>query len=510
MNDQQEGQPLLPDVASLQDAGHIDLDIVSPVTSPKDSRPLPQYVASLTAQERQNAEKALVRKIDRRLIPPVITMYILNYIDRSAIASARLGGLEEDLNLSGSEYETAVSILFVGYISMQVPSNLLMNKIGRPSLYLPIAMMIWGVVSASTGIVQNFAGLITVRFILGFVESPFFPGALFLLSSFYTRRELALRTALLYSGSLVSGSVSGLLAAAIMKLDGTAGVPAWRWLFIVEGTTTVVVAFSCIFILPDMPKTTKWLSPQQRELAAWRLVEDVGQDDRKVTHDQNFFHGLILAVGDVKVWLLVVLLFCMVFASSVNYFFPSVVQTIGYDRVDTLLLTVPPYLLGVISCCLNAWHSDRTGEKYLHITLPLLLAVFSFILAASTTATGPRYVAMMLMIPGIYTGYVVALGWISALVPQPSAKRAAAIALINAISNASSIPASYLYNSSAAPRYVLAFVVCSACCFIAVATATVLRNLLATLNKKLDKDDLMRDVAGLSTGDILPGFRYLL
>lgn len=507
---------MLPDTSLPQDVENdIDLDIVSPVSSPKTTRLPPRYVASLTPQERQRAEKVLVRKIDIRLIPPIIAMYILNYIDRSAIASARLGGLEADLSLKGSEYETAVSILFVGYISMQVPSNLLMNKLGKPSLYLPIAMMIWGVVSACTGAVQNYSSLITVRFILGFVESPYFPGVLFLLSSFYTRKELALRTALLYSGSLVSGSISGLLAAAIMKMDGIAGLPAWRWLFIIEGSTTVVVAFLCIFVLPDMPKTTRWLTPKQRELAAWRLDEDIGQDDWTGSSNQGFFHGLILAVKDIKVWLLVVLLFCMVFASSVNYFFPTVVQTLGYGRVNTLLLTVPPYALGVITCCLNAWHSDRTGEKYLHVTLPLFLAVVSFVLAASTTSVVPRYISMMLMIPGVYTGYVVALGWISSTIPRPPAKRAAALALVNSISNASSIPASYLYTNSAAPRYILAFIVCSCCCFIAVITATILRNMLARLNDQLDKDDFVRDMAvsgeeGITEEAAQRGFRFQL
>lgn len=481
----------------------------------KTARAPPQYVVSLSPEERQRAEKALVRKIDLRLIPPIIAMYILNYIDRNAIASARLGGLEADLNLKGSEYQTAVSILFVGYISMQVPSNLLMNKLGKPSLYLPIAMMIWGVVSACTGAVHNYGGLIAVRFILGFVESPFFPGALFLLSSFYTRKELAFRTAMLYSGSLVSGAFAGLLAAAIMKMDGVAGLRAWRWLFIIEGAATVLVAFTCIFILPDMPKTTKWLTPEQRELASWRLDEDIGQDDWTGSEDQGFFHGLVLAVKDIKVWVMVVLLFCMVFSGSVTNFFPTVVQTLGYGRIESLFLTVPPYMLGVITCCLNAWHSDRTGEKYLHVTLPLFIGVFSFVLAAATTSAAPRYVAMMLMIPGCYMGYVVALGWISSTIPRPPAKRAAALAMINAISNTSSIAASYMFPTSAAPRYIVAFAVCSCSSFIAVSTASVLRIMLARLNKKLDRGEFVQDVAG-SSGEGVPeeaaqrGFRFLL
>lgn len=494
----------------------IDADNIETTNiGPKIAGIPPPYVASLSPRERQRVEKALVRKLDMRLIPPIVMMYILNYIDRNAIASARLGGLEEDLNLRGSEYQTAVSILFVGYISMQVPSNLLMNELGRPSLYLPIAMMIWGVASACTAAVRNYSGLVTVRFILGFVESPYFPGVLFLLSSFYTRKELAFRTAMLYSGSQVSGAFSGVLAAAVMRMDGTAGLRAWRWLFIIEGIATVVVAFTCIYILPDMPKTTTWLTPEERELASWRLEEDIGQDDSIDSKYQGFFHGLVLAVKDIKVWVMVVLLFCMVFSGSVINFFPTVVQTLGYGRTESLLLTVPPYMLGVTTCCFNAWHSDRTGEKYLHVTLPLFVGVASFVLAAATTSTFPRYISMILMMPGCFAGYVVALGWISSTIPRPPAKRAAALALINAISNTSSIASSYLYPTSSAPRYILAFTVCSCTSLIAVFTASVLRAMLARLNTRLDRGESVQDVLGTGGEDgpedvAQRGFRFLI
>lgn len=137
------------------------------------------------------------------------------------------------------------------------------------------------------------------------------------------------------------------------------------------------------------------------------------------------------------------MLFCIVASGSVTNFFPTVVATLGYGNIVSLLLTAPPYVLCVITAFLNAWHADRTGERYYHITLPLWVCVASFIIAAATTSTGPRYFAMMIMVPSIYTGYVVALAWISNTLPRPPAKRAAALAWINAVSNTSSIYASY-------------------------------------------------------------------
>jgi hypothetical protein len=148
-----------------------------------------------------------------------------------------------------------------------------------------------------------------------------------------------------------------------------------------------------------------------------------------------------------------VMIFCIVSSGSVTNFFPTVVQTLKFGPIETLLLTAPPYVLAVITAFANAWHADRTGERYFHITLPLYVSVAAYILAACTTSVGPRYLSMMLMVPGVYTGYVVALGWISNILPRPPAKRAAALAFINAVSNASSIYASYMYPSSAGPRY---------------------------------------------------------
>lgn len=117
-----------------------------------------------------------------------------------------------------------------------------------------------------------------------------------------------------------------------------------------------------------------------------------------------------------------ILLFCFVASGTVTNLFPTVVGTLGYSDVVSLLLTVPPYALGVMTTFLNAWHADRTGERYFHITLPLYFAVIAYIIAATTTKTGPRYLAMMMMVPGVYTGYVVALAWISNILPRPPAK----------------------------------------------------------------------------------------
>ena len=166
-------------------------------------------------------------------------------------------------------------------------------------------------------------------------------------------------------------------------------------------------------------------------------------------------------------------------------------------------------MLAVITVYTNAWHADRTGERYFHITLPLWVSVAAYILGVSTTATAPRYVSMMLMPSAVYTGYVVALAWISNTLPRPPAKRAAALAFINAVSNCSSIYASFMYPASAKPQYTIAFVVNCITSFVAILAATLLRFMLVRLNKKLDAGIYVEGAINALPGQAAQhGFRF--
>ncbi|KAK3301398.1 major facilitator superfamily domain-containing protein [Chaetomium fimeti] len=489
----------------------------------EDSRPArmqpPEFIRNLSPEEREHLEKKLKRKIDIRLLPAIIIMYIMNYIDRNNIAAARLAGLERDLNLTSTEFQTAVSILFVGYLLMQIPSNLFLNKFGKPAIYLPACMVVWGIISALTAVCTNAAGLLANRFFLGVVEAAYFPGCLYYLSCWYTRKELGFRTAVLYSGALISGAFSGLISAGVTwGMDGTRGLGAWQWLFIIEGAATVVVAFGCYFVLPNFPRTTTWLTDEERTLAIWRLQEDIGEDDWVNSEEQTFWQGAKLVFVDVKTYILLVLLFCIVASGTVTNFFPTVVNTIQQgaldsessdDKVISLLLTAPPYVLAVIVTYLNATHADKTGERYWHITIPMWVAVIAYIIAATTTHIAPRYLSMMLMVPSVYSGFVVALAWISNTMPRPPAKRAAALAFINAVSNCSSIYASYLYPKSADPHYTVAMIVNCVTAFIAVCAATVMRAVLVRLNKKLDAGIWVEGAINAVPGEgAANGFRF--
>lgn len=244
-------------------------------------------------------------------------------IDRNNYPAARLAGLQESLNMDDSQFQTGLSILFVGYVLMQVPSNMLLNYSGRPSLYLGFWTVVWGLVSALTSLTQSYGGILAARFILGFVEAPFFPGVLFYLSKWYTKKELNFRMALFFSGNLIAGAFGNLIAGGILSgLDGARGLAAWRWLYIIEGSyvpkrldktshqdtnrifarrITIAVGLAVSFILPDFPDTWKRLSPELKHVANRRMAIDAAEADIDVGGKASYIQGAKLAFTDPKV-----------------------------------------------------------------------------------------------------------------------------------------------------------------------------------------------------------------
>lgn len=166
--------------------------------------------------------------------------FSIDYLDRNAIALARLDDIEEDLGLEGTQYQTCVSILFVGYLLGQIPSNMFLTRT-RPSIYMAACMALWAVVSALTAVSKDFTDLLLSRFFLGVTEAPYYPGALYMLSIFYTRKEIATRISILYTGNILATAFAGLIAAGIFHgMGDVAGLSGWRWLFILQGIVTFV------------------------------------------------------------------------------------------------------------------------------------------------------------------------------------------------------------------------------------------------------------------------------
>ncbi|KAF9782268.1 MFS general substrate transporter [Thelephora terrestris] len=453
-------------------------------------------------EARKGLEERLLRKLDARM-SILIVIYILNYIDRNNAAAARLRGFEEDLGLVGSQFATILSIFYVGYITMQVPSNMFLNHFGKPSVYLPACMALWGLLSTLTGAAHNFTGALVTRFFLGICECAFYPGAIFLLSKWYTRSELGLRTAILTCGSMLSSAFGSLIASGILdNMEGVLGHAAWRWLFFIEGALTILVALVAVFVLPDFPSNShRWLSPIEVRLAVKRMEEDAGTGDEGQTEAKGQGQVLIDTLTDRKVMYMALNIICMVISLSFNAFFPTLTATLGYNRTVTLLLCAPPWVFATLVAFAVTRHSDATGERSFHMIVPLCVGLVGFVIASCTMNTAARYFSLFLMAQS-YTAFIIFLAWISSTFPRPPSKRAVVIAFINAFGQLGNIAGSYIWPTAWGESYRYSYAICIATNGMAMVMILAFRAHLKALNEKAEKDELDKGVP--------KGYRYLL
>ncbi|KAI5236213.1 MFS general substrate transporter [Aureobasidium subglaciale] len=438
---------------------------------------------AMDPERRKIVEKSMKRKLDARCSLFVL-IYIMNYLDRNNMAAARLKGLQEDLKLSDTQYATCLSILYVGYILMQVPSNIIINRITRPSWYIGAAMLLWGLISTLSGIAKGFGGMVAIRFMLGFVEAAFLPGALLILSKWYTRRELTTRNAILFCGNLISNAFSALVGAGVLSnMQGVLGHAAWRWLFWIEGAVTMGVAIAAALILPDLPTNSRGFTEEELQVAQLRMIEDVGEADEDSKED-GVFDGLFMALKDTKIYVFMLTFTAYVVGLSFNAFFPSLTKTLGFSYVPTLLMSAPPWAFACIVSLINAWHADRTQEKFWHIVGPICIGLVGFIINMSTLNTAARYIALFLQASS-YAGFIVFYSWISSSFPRPPAKRAVAIALVNAFSQLGNIAGSYVWDLTA-NGYRKSYGIVTAMFGITIVGCVVMKMILVNLNKKLE------------------------
>ncbi|KZO90354.1 MFS general substrate transporter [Calocera viscosa TUFC12733] len=449
---------------------------------------------------RKAIERKLLWKLDTRLMPTVIVIFILNYIDRNNVSTARLSGLQQDLGLSDVQYESCIAILYSSYITFQTPSNLFLNYVSKPSLYIPIMVILWGLVSLLTGVTKNFTGIALCRVAIGIPEAAFYPGTIYLLSRWYTKKELAFRSAWLYCGLIISNAFGALMAAGILSnLEGKLGVRGWRWLFYIEGAITMAVGFLAMLSLPDYPYNTWWLTTEEKIVAQQRLSEDAGEADQDSSGD-TAWKGFKMAITDPKVLVFMFMTFVQLLGLSFVNFFPTLTQTLGYSTTVTLLLCAPPWAYAFIVCITNARHSDWVQERFWHITWPWMGVLVGYIIAMSTQVTAARYIALFLMAAG-YAGFALTLVWVSNSFPRPPVKRAAAIGLVNGFGNLGNLVGSYVWDAKFSPIYRQSMGVGVVGLVLAIGCACIIRILLKRMNKNLERLEEVMDAAGVDTAD---------
>ncbi|KAG2049774.1 MFS general substrate transporter [Suillus hirtellus] len=451
---------------------------------------------------RSTVEKRLLRKLDLR-VAFLVLVYIMNIMDRTNVAAARLRGFEEDLDMTGNQFNTLISILYVGYLVTQAPSNMILHRMKRPSLYLSSCMMIWAAITMCMSAVQTYRAAVILRFFIGFVEATFFPGAIFILSRWYKRNELGLRTVFLFCGNSISNAFSALIASGILaSLDGVLGFTAWRWLFFVEGALTFTIAVCAIWILPDFPATPSvWLSPDEQILAKQRMEEEVMTRIESEGKPERNFSGLAEALMDWRVWWLGVALHLIISSTSFTNFFPTLSATMGYSATTSLFLCAPPWILGTATSFVVARHSDVTGDRFWHIAGPLLVGIAGYIIAISTMNTAVRYLSLFFMTQSP-VAYAVSLTWVMNTFSQSQSKRAAAVALVSTMASTGFVTSSYFWPSSWGPSYVNSYLICILAGIVSIAMCWVFKEHLFRCNEVAEARE---QALGLPKG-----FRYLL
>lgn len=331
-------------------------------------------------------------------------------------------------------------------------------------------------------------------------EAPFFAGVLFYLSKWYTRKEMAFRMSIFYSGSLISGAFGNLIAAAILHgLKGKRGMSAWQWLYIIEGSATVFIGLLICLVLPDFPENWRFLTPEMRRLAKRRLAIEAAEADVDQPGGMSQLKGLKLAITDVKTYALAIAHLGINGAAGFQNFFPVLTETLGYSDTISLLLVAPPYMFIFFYSLIHSWFSDRMSTRFWFFIYPIPVTIVGFVVFMTTNSFGSRYFSLFLMV-FIFAQNGTLYSWVANALPRPPAKRAAAYAIINSVGNSASIWTPYTYLSKEAPHYYTAMDVCISLQVIALLMAVFMFFNLRMLNERqarLENEDVL-----LTEGDL--------
>lgn len=494
-----------PDVEAPAKAEYV------PDADRKDASPSHASAQTLTLEDLGVDEKALVRKLDVHLLWLVMSLYLFSFLDRVNIGNARLYDFEADLGLVGSQFQIAVSILFVTYITFEVPSNLVLKKF-TPRYWIAFITLGWGIVATLSGLVQSYAGLVACRLLLGALEAGLFPGMNMFLTFFYTKHELALRVGYLFVSAAIAGALGGLLAYGIGHMHGVAGMSGWRWIMIIEGIPTIILGVLVYFFLPNDAGSAYFLTENEKKAMEIRHSRHYGYTAKAQKFSRK---DMVKAFKDWKVWLFCAGQFgadtCLYGFST---FLPTIIRGIGsWDNAQVQLLTIPCYFLGAACYMTTAWLSDRTQRRGVFCVIFAAIICVGYAVLISPVPAGVAYFGCFLVAAGLYVVVGLPLAWLPNNSPRYG-KRTTANGLQLTIGNASGIMAPFIYPNTDAPRYVRGHAVTLAMVGMAGVIYGSLTLWFARENRLRDEGKVNADHASLSEdelqelGDESPKFRY--
>ncbi|KAK9478902.1 major facilitator superfamily domain-containing protein [Lipomyces japonicus] len=380
-------------------------------------------------------ERSILWKLDMRLLPALSIMYLFNSLDKSNLGNAKTDGIDLDLGLTGNQYNLLLSIFYVPYVLFALPLTLVGKRYGVTRV-LPVLMFGFGAMSLAAAVCQGFASMMTVRWFLGMFESAFFPLVIFYLTTFYRRGELARRLAIFYAASNIASAFSGLLAFAVFQVPNST-LAGWRWLFIIEGTCTVVAAMSAAAFLPRDVSHAKFLTHQERASAFLRVQ---GDSSSVVNEPLRLSEATCLGVP----------------LQSVTLFLPQIVERLGYSTVKTNLYTVAPNVAGAVMLLLLAFASDQCKLRAPFIAIGFGLPAIGFLMNLAITDVAAHslaaYASCFFMTAGTAAPSVLVSAWFSNNTPSES-QRAMVTGVGVPVANLMGLVSSNIFRDRDRPQY---------------------------------------------------------
>ena len=431
--------------------------------------------------------KAILSKLDARLVPWITLLYLWSWLDRVNIGNVKIMNMsngvsqfQKDLNLSADEFNWALSIFFFGYIIFEIPSNLMLKR-ATPRKWIARIVVSWGICSTCMAAVTNYSGLLATRFFLGLMEAGLFPGVLFYLSFWYPRKDLAFRIAMLLSAATAAGAFGGLLAYSISFMNGVGGLSAWRWLFIIEGVPTIFLGFATYWVLPNSPNSASFLTEKERDFIINQLRVDGINSEGRDFNKREFYSTLC----NFKIWLYMLVYIGIAGpAYGIAFFFPSIITGFGFDPLNSQLLTIPPYIIASIVLIAGCFSSDFLQDRFFHLITFNAVTFISFLVLALSPHNVPLlYVFGTLVITCVYSQIPISIVWQSNNMVGVTTS-ATAMAMMISFGNIGGIIGTEIYRSVDAPTYKRGHLIMAGLTIFSGICATILYGILKLLNKR--------------------------
>ncbi len=385
-------------------------------------------------------EDRTYRKVTRRVIPFLFLCYIFAFVDRVNVGFAKLQ-MQQDLGISDAVYGAAAGIFFIGYFFFEIPCNIALQKIGARYWLGPI-MIVWGFVSASTMFVTGAHSFYAVRFLLGVVESGFFPGVILYLTFWFPNRYRAHMVALFMTAIPLSGVIGGPVSGWLLDhMSAVGALRGWQWLFLAEAVPSLLAGLAALFFLPNGPRDAAWLTAEEKDLITSRLEAE----DLQKRQQGNTTHSFAGVFNSGRVWALCFIYFGYVMGNyGLSFWLPQILKdTLTKDPFKIGLLTVIPWAAAAAAMVLVGHHSDKTGERCWHVALSGLVGAIAFSVSAIPGISGVTgLIALTLATAGLAAAYTTFWALPSAFVTGTAAS--ASIAWINSVGNLGGFLSPYL------------------------------------------------------------------